>query len=34
MLALYLGDDRISTIQRRHDIIDNLKTLPGAIPRN
>jgi len=31
MLALNLGDDRISTLPRRRDIIENLKNLPGAI---
>ena len=30
MVALYLGDDRISTLARRRLIIDDLKTLPGA----
>ena len=30
MVALYLGDDRISSLARRRQIIDDLKTLPGA----
>jgi len=30
MLALLLGEDRVSLAQRRHEIIQDLRTLPST----
>jgi glucosamine--fructose-6-phosphate aminotransferase (isomerizing) len=33
LMALKLGEDKISTLQRRHEIVDSLKQLPQMISK-